>query len=78
MPLILSRPPLTPSERSVINNFLQYSGRSTFTLVLLSLVTQVLHDIQGKVHSVIVSFLMSLYCFPIQIHQENRGSIVED
>lgn len=78
MPLILSRAPLTPSESSVINNFLQYSGRSALTSVLLSLVTQVLHDIQGKVHNVILSFLMSLYCFPIQIHQENRESIVEN
>lgn len=65
MPLILSRPPLTPSGRSVINNFPQYSGRSALISALLSLVTQVLHDIQGKVHNAIVSFLMSLYCFPI-------------
>lgn len=45
-----------PPERPMINNFLQYSGRKALshTPVFLSLVTHVLHDIQGKIYCVIV------------------------
>lgn len=44
-----------PPERSVINNFLQYSRRKTFYYIpfFLSLVTHVLYDIQGKIYCII-------------------------